>query len=381
MAEAMAPSGSPPSGGAFSRTLALVLIFGVGGALLFKELVLERSLLVPDAEPRPITPRGDLAADEASTVELFEGAAPSVVHVQTARIYQDLWRLIEVPEGSGSGFFWDEDGHIVTNFHVVQAASSAQVRLWDGSVYDARSVGAAPDFDLAVLQIDAPRSKLRPIRIGGSGDLKVGQKAFAIGNPFGLEQTLTAGVISGLKRSILSVSEMPIRDVIQTDAAVNPGNSGGPLLDSAGRLIGVNTAITSTSGSSAGVGFAIPVDTVNRIVPRILREGSVDRARLGIFLERDEWAREAGLEGAVVGQVIPRSPAARAGLQGARASTDGTVLLGDVIVAVDERAIRGKDDLLDALEAYHPGDVVRLKVARGGRPRVEEISVRLESPP
>ncbi len=370
----------PRFNGIFSRALFIVLLLGVGGAWLFKRLVLERPLFDPQAEPRAILSRGDLAADEETTIELFERASPAVVNIDTKRfaVRNGLFtrQYVEVPEGSGSGFLWDEEGHVVTNFHVIQGADKAYVTLSDDQGYVAELVGAAKDFDLAVLAIDAPASKLRPIPVGRSDDLRVGQKVFAIGSPFGLGQTLTAGIISSLGRTIESVTGMLIDDVIQTDAAINPGNSGGPLLDSAGRLIGVNTAIKSTSGSSAGVGFAIPVDTVNRVVPQILR-GGVQRAALGIGLGPDDWARQVGLEGAVVKNVLPGGAAARAGMIAARNIGGGSVELGDIIVAIDERRIRKGDDLTAALEKYAVGDAVRVRVARG-KNRVEELTVVLQ---
>lgn len=228
--------------------------------------------LGPQAEPRAITQRGDLAEDEKSTIVLFKQASPSVVHITTLTLRQDRVTLdvFQIPRGTGSGFVWDEAGHIVTNYHVLQEANAAQVKLADRSTWRARLVDAYPDMDLAVLRIDAPKKRLRPIPIGTSHDLQVGQKVFAIGNPFGLDQTLTTGVVSAVGREIESVTRRPIKNMIQTDAAINPGNSGGPLLDSSGRLIGVNTSIYSTSGGFMGIGFAIPVDEVNRVVPQLI---------------------------------------------------------------------------------------------------------------
>src|SRR5688572_20773324 len=229
------------------------------------------------AEPRAITPRGDLSSDEQSTIELFKRTSPSVVHVTSVDVRRGRLSLnmFEIPQGTGSGFIWDSEGHVVTNFHVIQNGSRAEVTLNDNTVWRASIVGTAPDKDVAVLKIDAPRDKLTKIMVGVSNNLQVGQKVFAIGNPFGLDQTLTTGVISGLGREIQSVTKRPIQGVIQTDAAINPGNSGGPLLDSAGRLIGVNTAIYSPSGAYAGIGFAVPVDIVNRIVPQLVSHGKV----------------------------------------------------------------------------------------------------------
>ncbi|MGH7811140.1 MAG: S1C family serine protease, partial [Candidatus Binatia bacterium] len=238
----------------------------------------------PRAAPRAVSPRGELMAGEKSIITLFKQASPAVVNITTLGVERDLITLnqYQIPQGTGSGFVWDTTGNVITNFHVILNADAAQVTLSDQSNWRARVVGVAPDKDLAVLKIDAPANKLQAIPIGTSKDLQVGQSVFAIGNPFGLDQTLTTGVISALNREIESVTRRPIQGVIQSDAAINPGNSGGPLLDSAGRLIGVNTAIYSPSGASAGIGFAIPVDTVNRIVPELIRSGKITRPGLGV---------------------------------------------------------------------------------------------------
>ncbi|HTP50889.1 MAG TPA: trypsin-like peptidase domain-containing protein, partial [Anaeromyxobacteraceae bacterium] len=236
----------------------------------------------PRAAPRPVVARGDLAADEQANVALFKQASPSVVYITTlTRRLVGYFDVTEVPQGTGSGFIWDASGHVVTNFHVIQGASAARITLHDQSEWPATLVGASPDQDIAVLRIAAPRGRLAPILLGRSADLQVGQRVFAIGNPFGLDFTLTTGIVSALGRSIPSLTGRKIEDVIQTDAAINPGNSGGPLLDSAGRLIGVNTQIASPSGGSAGIGFAVPVDTVNRVVPQLIEHGRVTRPRLG----------------------------------------------------------------------------------------------------
>jgi S1-C subfamily serine protease len=234
-----------------------------------------------DVPTRPVTPRGPLAADELANIEVFKRLSPSVVHITTLEVARDFFSrsVQQVPRGTGTGFVWDSQGHVVTNFHVIQGGDAARVTLADQSTHRATLVGAFPDRDLAVLKINLPRERLHPIPVGTSRDLQVGQKVYAIGNPFGLDQTLTTGIVSALNREIDSVNQRTIRGVIQTDAAINPGNSGGPLLDSAGRLIGVNTAIYSPSGGSAGIGFAIPVDEVNRIVPRLIKEGRITRCR------------------------------------------------------------------------------------------------------
>jgi S1-C subfamily serine protease len=323
----------------------------------------------PNAQPRPVAARGDLALDEKSTIELFQQASQSVVFVTTSTLQQDYFSLnaTEMPLGAGSGVVWDEQGHIVTNFHVLEDARRIRVMLPDQSIHPATLIGEAPDKDLAVLKISAPTGSLRPIPVGASEGLQVGQKAFAIGNPFGLDQTLTTGVISGLGREIQARNGRTIDNVIQTDAAINPGNSGGPLLDSAGRLIGVNTAIYSPSGASAGIGFAIPVDTVNRIVPQLLRNGRVERAGFGVFIFPDQVTEQLGLEGVLVRAVQPGSGAEQAGMQSTEIIDDRNVVLGDIIVAVDGKKVSTTEELLSILDKYKAGDTVKVTVLRGAR--------------
>lgn len=323
------------------------------------------------AEPRVITPRGDLAADEQTTIGIFETANPSVVYITTTRQVLDLWtrNVTELPPGTGSGLIWDERGHVVTNYHVIEGVQSAHVRLWDQRAYDAVTVGASPEHDIAVLRIDVPLSLPNPVPIGTSHDLRVGQKVFAIGNPFGLDYTLTTGVISALDRSIPAEDGRTIEHLIQTDAAINPGNSGGPLIDSAGRLIGINTAIYSPSGASAGIGFAVPVDTVNRIVPELIAHGSYIRPTLGITVDDDMSERlleEIGIAGVLVLRVQPGSAADKAGLRGTRVISDGGVILGDVILAVDGNPVLNVGDLIGLLETHIIGDRVELIVNRNG---------------
>jgi S1-C subfamily serine protease len=318
------------------------------------------------AVPRAVTPRGDLAQDEKSTIALFRQASPSVVYITSKTVQRDLFSLYatEVPQGTGSGFVWDANGFIVTNFHVIRGATGADVTLADHSTWEAQLVGVEPDKDLAVLKIDAPSHLLPAIAVGASGDLEVGQKVFAIGNPFGFDQTLTTGVISGLGRVIESVTGRPIEGVIQTDAAINPGNSGGPLLDSAGRLIGINTAIVSPSGAYAGIGFAVPVDVVNRLVPQIIRYGRARKAGLGIREAPDNFVRRLGLEGVLVWTVIPGGAADRAGMRPTRSGTRGRIALGDVIVAIDGQPVRDSNDLYRILDAHEIGDEVTVRVRR-----------------
>jgi len=327
------------------------------------------SLNDPKALPRPVAARGELRSEEKLTIALFKQASPAVVNITALGVERDMFtlNLYQIPQGTGSGFVWDTTGNIITNFHVIQNANAAQVTLADQSNWRARVVGVAPDKDLAVLKIDAPANKLQPIPIGTSKELMVGQSVFAIGNPFGLDQTLTTGIISALNREIESVTRRPIQGVIQSDAAINPGNSGGPLLDSAGRLIGVNTAIYSPSGVSAGIGFAIPVDTVNRIVPELIRSGKIVRPGLGVQVADEQIAIRLGVSGVLVIDVMRGSAAARAGLQPTRRDAQGRVILGDVITAVDGRKIDSPNDLFLALEKYKVGDAVNVTSIRDGR--------------
>ena len=327
------------------------------------------SLNDPRAAARPVTARGELFSDEKSTISLFKQASPSVVHITAITVQRDFFslNLYQIPEGTGSGFVWDTNGNIITNFHVIQNADAAQVMLADQSAWKARRVGAAPDKDLAVLRIDAPANRLKAIPLGTSKDLQVGQRVFAIGNPFGLDQSLTTGVISALGREIESVTRRPIQGVIQTDAAINPGNSGGPLLDSAGRLIGVNTAIYSPSGGSAGIGFAIPADTVNRIVPELIRYGKIIRPGLGIQIAEEQIAERLGVPGVLVVDVIAGSAAAKAGIRPTRREASGSVRLGDVITAVDGRKTESPNELFLALEKYRVGDAVNVTLLRDGK--------------
>ncbi len=330
---------------------------------------------------RPVTPRGPLWGEEQATIELFSRASPSVVSITAVAVYRDALTLsaTAVPRGAGSGFVWDAAGHVVTNFHVVAEASALQVTLEDQSTWPAQVVGAAAEKDLAVLRIGAPTSRLRPIDVGSSEDLQVGQRVLAIGNPYGLDHSLTVGVVSALDRSIQSIGGHLIEGVIQTDASINPGNSGGPLLDSAGRLVGINTAIQSPSGASAGIGFAVPVDTVNRVVPQLILHGRLVRPRIGVRVANDGLARRLGVRGVLVLSVDPGSPAARAGVRGTGRDPTGGVAKGDVLVRLDDRDLRISDDLLLELEDHEPGEKLALTLDRDGRP--VEVEVTLEAAP
>ncbi|KMO44480.1 2-alkenal reductase [Methylobacterium tarhaniae] len=346
-------------------TTALVLL------ALFVAQPYVTSLLFSADAPRAVTARGDLSQAEASTVALFERAAPSVVYV-FARPRQGAVSFDpetgERREGggeqTGSGFVWDAAGHIVTNNHVIQGGGDIQVRLSTGEVVPATVAGTDPNYDLAVLKLGRVSASPPPIAIGTSGDLKVGQFTYAIGNPFGLDHTLTTGVVSALQRRLPTAEGRELSGVIQTDAAINPGNSGGPLLDSAGRLIGVNTAIFSPSGASAGIGFAIPVDVVNRVVPNLIRTGRTPTPGIGIVAASEDAAARLGIDGIVVVRVLPGSPAAQAGLQGV---DSGTGELGDIIMGVNGRPVRRLAELTAALESSGVGSPVALQIERDGR--------------
>jgi S1-C subfamily serine protease len=319
-----------------------------------------------------------LSAEELKTIAVFEKAAKSVAYITNTAVRRDLWSLntFEVPQGSGSGFIWNTKGHIVTNFHVVYGADSIQVVLDDQSTHDARVIGVDPDHDLAVLQIKASKKQLHPLDIGNSQNLRVGQHVLAIGNPFGLDHTLTTGVVSALGRSIKSINNRTIEGVIQTDAAINPGNSGGPLLNSSGKLIGVNTQIVSPSGAFAGVGFAVPVGIVKRIVPQLIQFGKVIRPGLGISLIPDSIVSRWGVRGIVIARIQPGSVAAKAGLKSLEELRSGRIRLGDVIISIDGEAVRNYDDLATILDRHNVGDRIKLGVRRNKKERTVEITLQ-----
>jgi S1-C subfamily serine protease len=313
--------------------------------------------------------------DEQNSIAVFNAAAPATVFVTNKRVVLDNFsRPVEVAAGSGSGFIWDALGHVVTNHHVAKNAQAFSVTLHDHRTFDAKLVGGEPRKDIAVLRLIDPPGDLATIRVERALELSVGQKTLAIGNPFGLDQTLTTGVVSALGRSLPGRDGVAIRDTIQTDAAINPGNSGGPLLDSSGRLIGMNTAIYSPSGSSAGIGFAVPVSAIARIVPQIISKGKADQIGVGVVIDPERaFERRYGIRGVLVLSVTPGSPAERAGLRGTRRMRGG-ISFGDVIVGVDDDVIANYDDLYHALDRRRPGDEVKLWLLRGR----ERLSVKIE---
>jgi S1-C subfamily serine protease len=348
------------------RKISPFLLLAIGLAILWWVFYEPKRIVHnPDAAPRAVTARGDLAEDEKNTIELFQTISPAVVYITSVEFRRSLFSLNvhEIPKGTGSGFVWDTEGRIVTNYHVIEDANQVHVTLADNTTWKASLVGATPDKDIAVLQISAPVKSLKPIPVGESSSLLVGQKVFAIGNPFGLDQTITSGIVSALDREIKSANGMTIHGVIQTDAAINPGNSGGPLLDSAGRLIGVNTAIYSPVGVSAGIGFAVPVDEVNQVVTQIIQYGHIIRPGIGISVVNERVADRLGIEGVLIARVERGSGAENAGLRGIR-RINGELYLGDIIVGMDGNPIRNLDDLRQELDRHKVGDEVTLKIVR-----------------
>ncbi len=343
--------------------LVLTILFALGFAVPGSDI--DQSLHAATA-PRV----GDA---ERATIELFERVSPSVVQVVGRTGGNASGKSAGEGSGaqSGSGFVWDRAGNIVTNDHVVEGTSVLAVRFASGEVGKATVVGTAPNYDVAVIRVTGVRLP-PPIAVGSSADLKVGQSVFAIGNPFGLDQSLTTGIISALKRRLPTSGGREISNVIQTDAAINPGNSGGPLLDSGGRLIGVNTAIVSRSGSNSGIGFAIPVDVVKRVVPELIRNGRVPTPGIGIVAGDESTSTRLGVEGVIVVRTVPGSPAARAGLRGMDTARQQ---LGDVIVGVDGKPVHRLADLTDELEQVGIGKSVRLELQRGGSKTTVSVDV------
>jgi len=379
----------------WSIVLLLVVLVALGGLAIgyFVFRGDRRDANDPNAQLREVTPRGDRDAFEKERIRVFKEISPGVVNVDTLRIQRNGYRgVVERQQGTGSGFVWDKDGRIVTNFHVVQdtlalapsgavsVRSSANVRvtLADRSSWNARLVGVAPDNDLAVLQVDVPADKLKPLPVGSSSDLEVGQTVYAIGNPFGQSLTFTHGIVSALDREIHSVTDRPITGVIQTDASLNPGNSGGPLLDREGRLIGVNTAITSPSGGNVGIGYAIPVDTVNQVVTQLIRTGRPARPSLGIVALREEDTRTLGYQkGVMIAEVKPNSAAAKAGLRGFHVDEDsGQQSPGDLIIAVNGEPVNTMAEFASAMSKVKVGQTITLIIVRSGQTR--DVKVTLE---
>jgi S1-C subfamily serine protease len=362
------------------RLSLLLILLAVAAAYLFPDLWYRIGRA--EAAPRQVTARGELTTEEQTNIDIFETWKASVVYISTSERIVDFWtrNVMSVPRGTGSGFVWDDQGHVVTNVHVIAGAAEANVRLADGRDYEAALVGASAAHDIAVLRIRVPGNRPAPVAIGTSHDLRVGQKVFAIGNPFGLDWSLTTGIVSALDRSLNGDDGGVIQHLIQTDAAINPGNSGGPLLDSAGRLIGINTAIYSPSGASAGVGFAVPVDTVNRVVPQLIAKGHYAPPSLGIdtddLLSR-AIANQFGVVGVAVARVPSQSSAAQAGLRGVRIGPRNTVIPGDVILSVDGKEVTSAALLGARLDDYEVGDKVALKIWREGKQ--QDVVVVLQS--
>lgn len=337
----------------------------------------------PEVLPRAMTPRkGNLGYEEQNIIDVFNQASQSVVFIENTAIHRDPWsfNLFEVPQGNGSGFIWNTSGHIITNFHVIYGANEIGVILADQTHFPAKIVGVDPDHDLAVLQIRAPSEKMVPVQLGTSKELQVGQTVLAIGNPFGLDHTLTTGIVSALGRTIQSMTGRTIREVIQTDAAINPGNSGGPLLDSFGRLIGINTQIMSPSGVFSGIGFAVPVDIVNRIVPQLIQFGKVIRPSMGIDLIPEQIVDAWGVKGLVIGRVAPDGPADRAGLRETRIRPGGKIDIGDIITTIDGKKVRTANDLLDILDQHESGDTVSVEFTRDGRQQQTTVTLQILEP-
>ncbi len=315
--------------------------------------------------------------DEANSTEIFSKASPAVVFVTNKALRRSLFsrNVQEIARGSGTGFVWDDSGLIVTNFHVIAGAQRLTVTLQDNREYDAEIIGIAPEKDLAVLRLAQAPEDLVTLPLGDSSELTVGRKVLAIGNPFGLDTTLTTGVVSALGREIKAPSNRIIRGVIQTDAAINPGNSGGPLLNSLGQLVGVNTAIYSPSGASAGIGFAIPVNTVKAVVPQLISYGRVLRPIMGLELASDRWIRRYRIKGLPVVSIYPGLPAAEAGMTGAYRNSRGEIALGDIITHIGGEPVNSNDDYFSALESHKIGDTIEVRTIRDKKAKQFEITL------
>lgn len=377
------PRHAPPSGGMTKAIVGLSIAIALCSSWWFSwrntKTPLQAKPFIPLVISKPTPPLdSDFSTEEKRTIQVFREASPAVVYITAITVRQDPFRrnAMAIPQGTGSGFIWDKAGHIVTNYHVIRAGDAVHVTLADQSQFPATLVGQAPDKDIAVLRIEAPVSKLSPLARGSSYKLVVGQHVLAIGNPFGLDHTLSTGVISGLGREIKSLAGRPILGVIQTDAAINPGNSGGPLLDSGGRLIGMNTAIYSPSGASAGIGFAVPVDTILRIVPQLIEHGRVTRPGLGVQIAEAHIAERAGVDGVVILGIIPNSPAEQAGLHApTRSPLSGRTRIGDVIVAINDTEVHEPNDLFRSLDGMNVGDVVRVTLEYRKQRRTVELKL------
>jgi S1-C subfamily serine protease len=329
-----------------------------------------------------VVPAAALLPDEENTIKIVKEASPSVVSVTNIGVGHNVFMdEQEMPQGSGTGFVWDKQGHIVTNYHVVRGGSKFIVTLRDQTQLDAEIVGAEPFKDIAVLKVAKGHEKLDPLSPGTLESLRVGQKVIAIGNPFGLDNTVTVGIVSALGRQVVGVGGVTIHDMIQSDAAINPGNSGGPMLDSDGKLIGMNTMIYSASGASAGVGFAVPVSFIKRIVPQLIAHGRTIQPGMGVVILPDQQKTQllGEFDGVVVRGVQPGSPAAKAGMIGIRRDARGRYRLGDVIVGIDDKKVGDYDDLYNTLDLFKVGDKVTVKTVRDGKPRsysLELISIQ-----
>lgn len=383
------PTPTPSAGGGALIAWALVLVLALGlvaaGVGLWFAWPKLSPLNDPTAGARPTTPGRPPDAEEREAIDLFANVKDAVVNVDTVVFRRNFDRSVDaVQAGTGSGFVWDDEGRVVTNYHVVQDAIrndlALRVVLADRSEWKAAVVGIAPDYDLAVLKINAPATQLKKIAVGTSKDLQVGQKVYALGNPFGLSLTLTKGIVSALDREIESPARTPIPEVIQTDAPINPGNSGGPLLDKDGRLIGVNTAIATAQegGGSVGIGFAIPVDIVNRVVPELIRSGKLLKPDMGVRLVNQVAVRRAGYDrGVMIGELDPTGPAAKAGLRGVVVDPrTREVTAGDMILKVDEQEVRTNAEFEQIMYQYKPGDRVTLTVERDGGTFKAQVTLR-----
>lgn len=365
----------------FTQLILAILLVGLGYIFGFTNhddpesndsVALSASKQADASKENDIAPVTKIWDTELATINLFEDVSPSVVFISTSTVRRDRWSMnaMEVPAGTGSGFIWDTEGNIVTNYHVIEDALKSggriEVTLSDQTSYQAEYIGSEPNKDIAVLRIEGS-DKLKPIKLGSYQSLRVGQSVFAIGNPFGLDHTLTTGVISALGREITSISGRPIRDVIQTDAAINPGNSGGPLIDTSHRLIGVNTMIYSPSGASAGIGFSIPVDVIKWVVPDLIQYRQLNRPVLGVELLPQQYADRMEIEGAMIYNIYEGSGADRSGLQAISRNAQGGIVFGDIIKQVGDQQIESNNDLILTLEKYKPGDIIQVVYDRDGQ--------------